>query len=357
MSNQPANPQQELLDHISSVQHDLTSLQDDLRLNDLRQEVSSLTAEINALAPRFQHLRSLGYPFEKTLEEHITSLAQRWSMQQSSISLEIANQGGMLIASAAPLEIQVAQLAGYRGNPIMAGGLLPQAEAGIATLKSRIEAAKTNLRSAYQPFKDEKEPIANHLKDLEWSYGELAEACFKLLPTEALIMAVKAVWIRDHKENNEDPEGVLFLTDQRLLFEQKQEIATKKVLFITTEKKKIQQIACEVPASVIGTVTATKRGFLSHEDHIEILFDESSPIHYLHFHIDGQDCNAWTENLTSASTTYFDVDRAVPLDDAVVERVKAAPTQCPACGGAITQPVLRGMDSLTCPFCGKVMRL
>ena len=46
-------------------------------------------------------------------------------------------------------------------------------------------------------------------------------------------MAVRATWQKGGEDN---PQGILYLTDQRLLFEQKQEIGAKKVLFITTEK-------------------------------------------------------------------------------------------------------------------------
>jgi rRNA maturation endonuclease Nob1 len=46
-----------------------------------------------------------------------------------------------------------------------------------------------------------------------------------------------------------------------------------------------------------------------------------------------------------------------PINPEAIERVKSAPSQCPACGGAFTQPFPRGMDSLTCPFCGNGMRL
>jgi hypothetical protein len=40
-----------------------------------------------------------------------------------------------------------------------------------------------------------------------------------------------------------------------------------------------------------------------------------------------------------------------------MDKVKAAPSQCPSCGGNINQVVLRGMDSLTCDYCGYVIRL
>jgi hypothetical protein len=357
MSSQPADPQEALLDKIQSLQSNFNSLQDDIRLNDLRQEVESLSAGIPALGSRFQNLRAQGYPFEKSLDTQIGGLQQRWAAQQPGISRELANQAALLVTAATPLEYQVTQLGGYTANPSMASGLISQAEASLSMLNSKVEAAKANLRSAYKSFQDEQDTIAGHLTDLEWSYGQLAEASFTLLSTEALIMAVKAVWVRDGSEDNADPKGNLFLTDQRLLFEQKQEVATKKVLFIATEKKKVQQLICEAPVATIQTITATKRGFMSHEDHIEILFNPGAPYQSTHFHIDGQDCNLWRNRLTAAQTHTFDADRAVPVDQAAVEKVKSAPAQCPACGGAINQPILRGMDSLTCPYCGNMIRL
>jgi hypothetical protein len=263
----------------------------------------------------------------------------------------------MLVAAAAPLEYQMNQLNAYAANIGMANTLIPQAEASLNTLDSKVDAAKANLRSVYQAFVTEKDTIANHLNDLEWSYGQLNEASFRLLPTESLIMAVKAVWVRDGGEDKDDPKGVLFLSDQRLMFEQKQEVATKKVLFITTEKKKVQERIFETAVETFKATTATKRGFMSHEDHVEIMYNPGAPQPYTHFHIDGQGCEEWCEMLNCALTHYFDVDRAIPIPEEAVEKVKSAPAQCPTCGGAITQPVLRGMDSINCPFCGVVIRL
>jgi uncharacterized Zn finger protein len=50
-------------------------------------------------------------------------------------------------------------------------------------------------------------------------------------------------------------------------------------------------------------------------------------------------------------------DRAVAIDQAAVDKVKSAPTQCSNCGAAFTKPVLRGQTEIKCEFCGAVMRL
>lgn len=167
-------------------------------------------------------------------------------------------------------------------------------------------------------------------------------------------MAVKARWNQDGKE---DPEGILYLTDQRLIFEQKQEVATKKVLFVVTEKETVQQMLLEAPMERIEDVQASKKGLLGHEDHLDITFAGGEPVSSAAFHLDGQDSNEWQGLIGRAKAGDFDQDRAVPIDREAEERARAAPSKCPSCGAPITQEVLRGMDSLTCEFCGHVMRL
>lgn len=66
------------------------------------------------------------------------------------------------------------------------------------------------------------------------------------------------------------PDGVLYLTDQRLIFEQKEEVATRKILFITTAKKKIQEMEWALPISLLETVQVRKMGMLKNEDYLDL---------------------------------------------------------------------------------------
>jgi len=170
-------------------------------------------------------------------------------------------------------------------------------------------------------------------------------------------MAVEAVWIQSGKESGEDPKGVLYLTDQRLIFEQKQEIATKKFLFIATEKQKVQKLQFEFPVALIEGIKPTKQGLFGREDHLELDLVSGAPIHNPHLHLLGQDCNAWHGLINQVKAGDTNRNRAIEVDQADLDKVKTAPTQCPVCGGAITQPVLRGMDSIKCEYCGNVIRL
>ncbi len=181
----------------------------------------------------------------------------------------------------------------------------------------------------------------------------LAEAKFKLLPTEGLYAAVEAKWDRDGKD---DPKGLLYLTDQRLLFEQKEDVATKKFLFIATEKEKVQQVLLDLPVAVVDEARASKKGLLGHEDHLDLALAAEAPVRAAHFHLDGQDSKLWEQLLARAKARDFDKERAVKVDQAVIAKAANAPTQCANCGAAFTKPILRGQTEITCEFCGTVAR-
>src|SRR5262249_49684246 len=109
--------------------------------------------------------------------------------------------------------------------------------------------------------------------------------------------------------DKEPPEGNLFLTDRRLLFEQKQEIVKKKVLFIATEKELVHQLLLETPLSAVTSITASKKGLLGHEDHLDLAYGGKSA----HFHINGQDSKTWQALVEKAKSGALQGERAVPM--------------------------------------------
>jgi DNA-directed RNA polymerase subunit RPC12/RpoP len=108
--------------------------------------------------------------------------------------------------------------------------------------------------------------------------------------------------------------------------------------------------------ALANNVQTSKQGLMKNEDHIEIHFASGAPAAMVHFHV-WQDCSTWMQLINRAKTKDFDTGRAVAVNPADVEKVKTAPAQCPSCGGAITQLVLRGQDSVKCEYCGFVIRL
>ncbi len=278
---------------------------------------------------------------------------KQWVAKKGLIQNQTTIESNNLRLGLRPLETRVAALQVNMAS----ASLVKMAQNELDNYETRINASESMLRNLYDDLKAEVEKLDKQLDLVEYTLDNSDAASFGFLPGESVVMAVKAVWARDGKEKKDDPEGVLFLTDQRFIFEQKEEIATKKVLFVTTERELVQKLQFETPVVSIESVKATKQGLFKNEDWIELVLATGSFSREVSLHLDGQDSAEWQKLINRVKTKEIDADRAIALDKAAVEKAKTAPTQCPNCGGAITKPVLRGMDTITCEFCGNVIRL
>jgi len=350
------SPAQQIADEMRALQNKVNSLQDGVRLAKVRDAVEDMQTKVSSQPQRIMTARGRGYFFEKDLEAQAQSFVDSWAMLYPNLQSQINLQSTALMNALRPIEMQMPQLTASAYNPAAARGTLNTMQSAVSQLESKVSAAERTINGMYDQFDRQVSEFVRHMDQVEYTLTQLAEATFRLLPTEGAIMAVKAVWCKTGKEQKGDPEGVLYLTDQRLIFEQKEEIVTKKVLFIATEKQKVQQLQLEAPVALVDNIQTSKAGLLKNEDHIEIHFASGAPVQSAHFHI-WQDCAVWQGLINRAKSKDFDQGRAVSIDQAEVEKVRAAPTQCPACGGAITQQVLRGQDTIKCEFCGNVIRL
>jgi len=349
--------QDQVNSQLSNIRWSFEKLQKQVQLTSIRDSMEDFDTKLKGLPQRILTLRNRGYPFERLLESHGNDLLKKWLPLRQTVLVNINQQSAILEAKLRPLEAKLGQVVAITRSPSLAAPMLKGLEAELDNLEDKASAAESTIRGLYDQMENEANQLFTRLNLIEWSYTSLDQASFKLMPTEGLIMAVKAVWTRDGREDDQDPEGILYLTDQRLLFEQKEEVATKKVLFITTERKMVQQLLAESPIALIQDIQATKQGAFKNEDHLDLRFGSGAPYQQMHFHIDGQNCNDWKALINRVITGDFTKDRAVAVDQVEVEKVKNAPTICPNCGGTIRQVILRGQESIQCEFCGGVIRL
>jgi len=347
---------EKLKSELQDLQSSLRDLESSARLTDLRDGLEDLGVRVSGLEQRIQSLREKGYAFEKDLESQAAEFADGWAGIAPDLEGEIEREASKLSRSLAPLASRLAAISAERGAPAI---ILPRAErlsSEVESLEARVEAVEENIRGAYDQFQSSVSQLEYHLGQLEWTLTELSEASFQLLATESAVMAVKAVWSQGEKQTKEDPEGVLYLTDQRVLFEQKEKVATKKVLFVATEKELVQETLWQVPVVLVEEAKSRKEGFLNKDDYLDLSFDSRAPMDKVRLHI-WQRGDDWVSLVNRVKAGDLDQTRAIPIDEEVLERVRNAPTKCPSCGGAINQPILRGMESITCEYCGDQIRI
>lgn len=353
MATNQVNPVEELRREIDATKRDFTDLIKKCSLSSVKDEFSDLDTEIANLGTRIKKTRDRKYAFNKINEQQAAEYQKQWTAKKFSIQTQINNEANSLRNALPPLEVKV--------NRLQVGmaslSVVKSVKGEVENFESRASASESSLRQLFEGIKTEVNKLDRQLDLIEATLDHADAASFGFLPAESVVMAVKAVWTKDKKEDKDDPKGILFLTDQRLLFEQKEEVATKKVLFVTTERELVQQLGFEVPVVSIESVKATKQGLFKNEDWIELVLASGSFARDTRLHLDGQDSMEWQKLISRVKTKEIDADRALAIDQEAVEKVKTAPTQCPNCGGAITKPVLRGQDSITCEFCGNVIRL
>jgi predicted nucleic acid-binding Zn-ribbon protein len=344
---------QALVSEIDSLESNFRDLHARVQLAAVRDQVEDFQNQINNLPGRIQSTRTRGYAFGKEFESQAKDYARRWRSTHTTVARKIESESTSLQSSLRSTESKVNALRSVRGNLSAARARIPSAKSAVEDLESKVSAAEEAIRGMYDSMQNDIYEISRKLDRIEWALDELDEATFSLIATESVIMAVEAVMVEGAKEDKKDPKGVLFLTDQRLLFEQKQEIATKKVLFVTTEKETVHKLYFENPLASVHEVEAEHKGFMKNEDHIELKLDVGTR----NFHLDGQDCDLWAAQIKRARDGEYDQDRAIEIEQEVLDKVKEAPTICPQCGGQFSQPVLRGQDSINCEYCGHIVRL
>jgi predicted nuclease with TOPRIM domain len=338
---------------IDTVHRDLTELIRKVNFTSLRDETSDLDTKIANFPMRIQKVRERKYAFNKVLESQALEFQKQWAAKRGQIQNQITLQSNTLQSQLRPLESRVAALS-LGSTPVITVKTIMNE---VNSYETRVSSAESSLRELFDSLKQEFGKSSRQVDLIEKSLDLSESASFGFLPGECIYMTTKAVWTRDSKEDKEDPDGILFLTDQRLLFEQREEIAKKKVLFVTTEREKVQKLQFETPVVSIDNIKATKQGMFKNEDWLEFQLPSGSFAREVKLHLDGGDCNQWQQALNRIKSGEVEAERALEVDTQAVEKARSAPAKCPSCGGAITKPVLRGMDTITCDFCGAVIRL
>jgi predicted nucleic acid-binding Zn-ribbon protein len=333
------------------------ALQDQVMLSPVNDDLEDIDTAINALPANIENIRARGYVFKSFLERKVETLNKQWAELRPRVQSAVQQQSSALRVDAANVQATLNRR--------------QLATAPLASLEGKVGAALRNLQGMYDTLDDNVNQTQQQLDDISWTLQQAELASFEFLATESPVEAVPANW---KKPGDKDGvEGVLFLTDQRLIFEQKEEVATKKVLFIATEKQKVQALAWAVPVGQIEKAAGSSRGLMGKDDFLTITLAESAglagpdgaalyddhgrPLRTTDVHLKGEKGEAWQAFIGRVKSGEIAKERTIPVDTAATETVANAPTKCPNCGATITQKIMRGQTELTCEFCGSLIRL
>ncbi len=333
----------------------VSDLQKRSQLTSMRGTIADIDAKTSGYQTKINALRHSGYMFEKNLETNATDLHTRWKDTSAQIRQKVNQELALLQREMARVDSEIRQLSSVKGNFSLANSRLPTVSSSVSNFEAKVQASERALEGMFSGLKAEIDSFSRRLDEIATMLQNFQSASFTLLSSEAGIASVKAKWLKTGQEQKDDPEGLLFLTDQRLLFEQREEVATKKVLFISTEKKLVQQLCFETPLAGISAMKTRQTGVFKNEDVIDMELTNAFASN-VSLHI-WQDNEKWKSMINQAVQGDFDADRVKPVDEKVIDALKNLPSQCPKCGAVWNKPVTRGLKSYSCDYCGYVHRI
>ncbi|HSM25994.1 MAG TPA: hypothetical protein VK856_14115 [Anaerolineaceae bacterium] len=356
-SQTPVSPAEQLKREIASMQREVNDLHKKVNLSTIVDRIEDINTKVNAFSKRVSELRKKNYIFDTTLEKNAFEFVKKWQPTHTNIRIKINQEINSLKGDIKPIEAQLVKVSSISTNIPIANRTLKTLDVLVKNLSEKVSASERMLRGMYDSFDRELNLFNKHLTNIEWSVKEFETSNIKLYAQEFLIMGVKCVWTRDGKKDKDDPEGALFLTDQRLIFEQRQEIATKKILFFTKERELKQEVLVEIPIGLVESIQTAKQGIFKNQDYLDFTCASGAQYNQAQFHIQNQNCEDWKALINRVQAGDYDKNRTQELDQDVLEKIKNAPSICPQCGASINVQIIRGMEQFSCEFCGAIIKL
>jgi predicted nuclease with TOPRIM domain len=289
----------------ASLKSSLDDLQDRSAFHSISEDVTRLDADLERVAELLESARGAGFIYQSDLEGILYDAMSDWEKIRPEVLSAIQKQAQSLQNQLAAINPMVQSLNARLPNPVSAEPLLRNTQTQVNRLLDRITDIERDIQNRYSKTEADVRDLHARLRDIHWALEQLKEAKIERDASEELVMAVPARW---DKEGKDDPEGVLFLTNKRLVFEQKEKVATKKVLFITTASELVHEVLIDQDVERISGVEGENKGLFGHKDFLLIDFTDND-LGELTFHLDGQDSKDWADLVKRAISGQIEKER------------------------------------------------
>ncbi len=345
---------EEFEQQLASLRRKFDSTREDAGFEDISRELGELTAAVNSLPNDVEEIRSRGYAFRSYLENKAEVLNKNWDDIRRDAQRAIDDERQRLRRELYEIENKV------DGAEDSGGGFMKKVtvnldgiESEVDELESRVSAAERRIRNSYETMGNDINSTIRQIEQINWFMDEKDEASFEFLAGEAVFLVAKAEWVVTGK-GKKDPDGLLYLTDQRLLFEQKETTGKKLGLF---GGKKEQELEWELPLTTIDTVEYENKGLMGGKDMLNFTLGSGAPFPTLTIEVKGSaDNKFWVKQIQRMKTGEASDERAIEPDAELVEALRNAPTSCHVCGATLPK-IMQGQLQVECEYCGAVVRL
>ena len=343
-----------------NVQYELDSLrrrydgfESAARMNSVARETGDLESKINKMPADIEQIRSRGYAFRSYLERKAEVFHNHWQDIRHRVSRAIDDEIGELRDDLDSVDVRIQKAERVTDAPEKLQSFLPQLESAIDSLENRIEAAEDRVKAIYSTLKQDVDSTIGQLRQINWICDRKDEASFDFLAGESVFLVAEAEWVATGK-GKDDPDGFLFLTDQRLVFEQKEKVGKKLGMF---GGKEVHELEWEIPLHQIESFEDENKGMFGGKDMLHFTLGSGAAYPKITVEVKGSaDNKFWVKQIQRMIAGDTDDERAIEPDPEVVETLRNAPSECHVCGATIPM-LVAGQSQVECAYCGTVIRL
>jgi len=347
------NPTDQTADYeIKRLEDRAAALQRAGLLAELRDALEDLDAAVSRLPGELSRARTRGYIYKSDLEDRIVAVQQRWRSTRQDAQREILRRVRDLEGDLYRAEEAVRRLRPYKGRSLsVAQSAVNRVDSQLSSAERRVAAANDAVKGMFDAVESDVKKISGEVHECAKLLDLMDQASFGFQAGEAGVAAVKAKWLKDGRK--EGPRGILFLTDRRLIFEQREKVAKKKVLFVKVSSELVQEMLWETPirALVESKASEKRRALILKRELLSLVCKQPATVREALLELSA-DSDAWRALINRVVTGDMDKERIGREGGAVEEPVIEVPSRCPGCGASLDVNVIRGMAAIECPYCG-----
>ncbi len=255
MSEEQKNPTQ---DKLAELRQMVEGLKAAVTLADVADAVREGDRQNQQLSELLEGLRRAGYRFVDAVQQQVAQVQSTWQSVAKDMPAHINAEADALKESYAQLLSQLRDAEDNANNMMRFMALTKSVSDGVQALKDRVEAAVQSLRARFEGLLGTFEPLAKHLRDAAWALQQFGASGIELAGGEGVFIACKAEWAQTGK-GGDDPDGFLYVTNQRIIFEQSEK---KGKFFGVFGGKKVQSELWSVSLAQITSLETERKGII-----------------------------------------------------------------------------------------------
>jgi hypothetical protein len=342
--------QSQTTDRFARLKEQASRAIDSAQLPTIVREIASTSENVTKLPDSIATLRRRGYVFASYLEHKVDVLETRWREARQQAQAGVDTELERLRTEVREVEGLLNKGTMALQHPNVLDNIVPRLETEVSGLERAVSAADSRIRSHYDAVRRDVDQTLEQVQDITWVLDRAGEASFPFLAQEKLFLAAEAEW----HSGKDDPDGLLYLTDQRLLFEQKEKTGKKLGLF---GGKQTQELEWEIPLNQVEKVVAENKGLFGGKDLLHFTFGGGASLSQATVEVKGKaKCKFWAAQIERMIAGQTNDERAIAADSETLDTLASAPTACHVCGATLPR-LVANQRQVECVYCGTVIRI